>query len=256
MLAHSDQGTGKPVVLLHGFPLTGAMWRFQVDGLAAEHRVIVPDLPGFGGSAVVDGPVTMATYANAVADLLNGLGVNGPIALAGFSMGGYVAFEILRQGRIDVGALALVDTKATADTPEARQGRHTMAARVREEGAGVMADAMLPKLFSAAALESMPSVTAEVHQMMSAQPAESVAQALEAMAARPDSTPELAAVSASTMVIAGELDEIATLDEARAMAEAIPGADLEEVAGAGHLAPMEAPGEVNEALVAWLSSSS
>ncbi len=251
MLAHTDQGHGRPVVLLHGFPLTRAMWRFQVDALADGHRVVAPDLPGFGDSAVVDGEVTMETYASAVADLLDDIGVTGPLALAGFSMGGYVAFEVLRQGRIEVAALALVDTKATADTPEAREGRHTMAARVRREGATVMADAMLSKLFSSAADEA---VTAEVHRMMAAQPADAVAQALEAMAARPDSTPQLVGISVPTTVIAGELDEIATLDEAKDMAGDIPGAVLREIAGAGHLAPMEKPEVVNEALVTWLGS--
>ncbi len=251
MLAHTDRGDGKPVVLLHGFPLTGEMWRFQIDSLAQSHRVIVPDLPGFGASAAVEGEVTMATYASAVAELLDAIGVTEPVALAGFSMGGYAAFEILRQGRLEVGALALVDTKATADPPEARAGRHTMAARVREEGSTVIADAMLPKLFSASAGEA---VKAEVRATMAAQTPEAVAQALEAMASRPDSTPQLAGISVPALVIAGELDEIATLEESRGMADAVPGAELVEVAGAGHMAPMEAPDAVGGALLDWLDA--
>lgn len=194
----------------------------------------------------------METYAADLVALLDKIGIEEPVALAGFSMGGYVAFAFLRASALRVRALALVDTKATADTPEGRHGRREMAERVREDGAGVIAEAMIGKLLSPLALEGQPDLKEEVVRMMSAQSPGAVAQALLAMAERPDSTPLLGDVSVPSVVIGGAEDEIATLQEMRSMAAAIPNARFVEIAGAGHLAPMERPEAVTAALKGWL----
>jgi pimeloyl-ACP methyl ester carboxylesterase len=227
------------------------MWRAQIPALAERYRVIAPDLRGFGESAHVEGAVTLSTYAADVAALLDDLGIEEPVALVGFSMGGYAAFAFLRDFPARVGALALVDTKATADSAQAREGRRATAERVSAEGARVVADAMLPKLLSEEALEDA-DLKHEVHRMMAEQSPAAINQALAAMADRPDSTPMLTDIGVPTLVIVGETDQIATPEEAREMAAEIPGAHIVEIAGASHLTPMDAPHAVTEALLAWL----
>lgn len=252
VIDYLDTGAGRPVVLLHGFPLTREMWNRQIPLLAQRCRVIAPDLRGFGASPAAPGAISMSTYAADVAALLDDLGIDEPVALAGFSMGGYAAFAFLRDFPARLGALALIDTKATADTPAARQGRGEMADRVVAGGAEVIADAMIGKLLSAQALEAQQAVKDEAYAMMQRQSPAAIAQALLAMAERPDSTPLLSGIEVPTLVIVGEKDEIATLEESRQMAAAIPGAAIVEIGGAGHLTPMEAPQQVNAALAEWV----
>src|SRR5262245_57612857 len=111
-IAYDDSGTGSPLVLLHAFPLSREMWRPQRDGLSAEHRVLAPDLRGFGGTGgFTDSPST-DRMADDVAALLDKLGVTEPVALGGLSMGGYVALAFARKHPQRLRALILADTKA------------------------------------------------------------------------------------------------------------------------------------------------
>jgi pimeloyl-ACP methyl ester carboxylesterase len=119
-IAYSDTGSGSPAVLLvHGFPLNRSMWDPQIGRLrAAGHRVIVPDLRGFGASeGDSGGPLTMEQHAEDLCGLLDALGIAEPVVFVGLSMGGYVGFAMWRHHRDRIGAFVLADTRAAADTP-------------------------------------------------------------------------------------------------------------------------------------------
>jgi 3-oxoadipate enol-lactonase len=146
-LAYEERGTGVPVVLLHGFPFDHSLWREQTATLAASHRVITPDLRGFGASSVIDEPATMELMAQDVAALLDELKLE-RVVLGGLSMGGYVALAFYRLCPRRVRALVLADTRPQADTDEARANRETTAQRALAEGMHTIADAMLPKLLA------------------------------------------------------------------------------------------------------------
>lgn len=249
-LPHSDSGPrmGPAVVLLHGFPLDHRMWAAQKDALAAAGvRVLVPDLRGQGKAPPGHGAPSMAAMAGDVLRMMDRAGVR-RYGVVGFSMGGYVAFELLRQAPERATGLALVDTRAEPDSDEARAGRAATAQRVRGEGARVVAEAMLPKMLTPAAPAELRE---RVSRMMMETPAEGAAQALLAMGARPDSRPLLPALRLPTVIVVGEEDPVTPPDAARAMAAAMPGARLVVVPGAAHLAPMERPEEVSRALVEW-----
>ncbi len=252
-LPHLDVGPrdAMPVVLLHGFPLDHAMWAPQKEALQrAGFRVIAPDLRGQGKAPVGHGPATMQAQAADALRMLDRAGVR-RFALAGFSMGGYVAFEVLRQAPGRVAGLALVDTRAEPDSPEARQGRYQTAARVRKEGPGPVVEGMLPRLLTSAA---DPALRAQVERTMRATPPEGMAQALEGMGERPDSRSTLAAIRVPTLIVVGEQDAITPTEAAKAMADAIPGAKLVVVPGAAHLTTLERPDAVSDAMVAWARS--
>jgi pimeloyl-ACP methyl ester carboxylesterase len=248
-----QRGRGAPLLLVHGFPLDHSMWRHQLDAFGARFHVIAPDLRGFGQSdATPPGTVTMAQLADDLAGLLDALGITQPVTFCALSMGGYVAFPFVCRHAKRLDKLILCDTRAVADTAEAAQNRRAFADRVLAEGSAVAADAMLPKLFAPLTAEKQPEVVEQTRQVMLRANPIGVAAALEAMAVREDSTGLLPTIQVPALLLCGEHDGISTPDEMRGMAQAIPAARFEEIPGAGHMAPLEAPGPVNRAIAQFL----
>jgi 3-oxoadipate enol-lactonase len=255
-ISYVDRGTGIPVVLLHGFPLDHSMWASQIDALADVARVIAPDLRGCGqtplGSIDLSHGVTMAQHADDVAELLDVLAVSEPVVLCGFSMGGYAAWQFVAKYPQRLRALVQCDTRAVADTEEARAGRIKMAENVAEWGSGRVAEMMGPKLFAPATFQKLPEVVQAVRGVVERTPPAGIAAAQRGMAARPDVTGLLPKINVPTLVIVGEHDAISPPAEMNTIAAAIPGAQFVVIPGAGHMSTMENPAAVNAALLGFL----
>lgn len=232
-------GDGPAVLLVHGFPLDRSMWRRVASGLTGWRR-IAPDLRGFGISEAPASGYSMTEYADDLAALLDAVHAES-VVLCGFSMGGYVAFELLRRHPDRVRALVLANTRATPDDLAGREKRDAMIARIRRDGPGFLADDMLPRLLAPTSLTTMPDVVREVRGMMGVHTAAGLVGALEAMRDRPSAVALLPSIAVPTLVLHGSDDQLIPLAEARAMAAAIPGAQLAVIPGAGHLAPVEQP---------------
>jgi pimeloyl-ACP methyl ester carboxylesterase len=223
------------LVLLHAFPLDSRMWDGVREPFAKRLRLVTPDLG--------DGPPSLDDAADAV---LAGLG-NEPFVLGGCSMGGYLAMAILRKAPSQVAGLLLVDTKSAADTPEARDNRLAVAARAESDGVtGWLADAMLPNLVSPGA---RPEVLTTLRSLIDSQSGSVVARAQRAMAARPDSTALLASVTVPTLVVRGSEDALMSPDAIQ-----VPGARVVELAGCGHLPPVEDPDRFAAVVLDWLEA--
>lgn len=250
-----DAGAGPPVLLVHGFPLDHGMWRAQIDVLRRDHRVLAVDLRGFGGSggATDAQPLTMETLADDCAALLDTLQLHEPITLCGLSMGGYVAWQFWARHAARLSRLILCDTRAAADSPETARGRLQMAERALREGTQFLVDAMAERLVSRDTREQQPELITALRRMMSDARGATVAAALRGMAQRPDMTARLSEVQTPTLVICGESDVISPASEMQAMAEAMPRARFVEVPRAGHMAPLEQPTVVNQAILDFLS---
>jgi pimeloyl-ACP methyl ester carboxylesterase len=247
-----DEGSGRPVLLVHGFPLDHTMWREQIAALAGEFRVIAPDLRGFGGSGVTPGKVTMEQFADDLNALLNALDVSETVALVGLSMGGYIAFQFWRKYASRLRALVLCDTKAAPDSPDAASQRLKLAELVLRTGVAVLSDNMLPKLFDQQTIANQREVVQMIQGVVLRSNPEGVAAAQRGMAERPDMRSSLGQIAVPTLVVVGTTDAISPAAEMREIAEAIPGAKLLVVPNAGHMAPLENPGEVNPTLLAFL----
>lgn len=245
------EGQGAPILFVHGFPLSGAMWKYQRTEFRTTHQVVIPDLRGFGQSAAAKQADSLQDYADDLARVLDGLKISEPVVLCGLSMGGYIAFRFWEKYAGRVRALILCDTKAAADVPEAAQARRDMADRVLKEGTRIAADAMLPKLFDSATSRAEIDETQEI---MLATPPETIAAAQRAMAARPDSTPLLKTIDVPALVIAGAEDRIIKPDDMRAMSAALPQGEFAQIPLAGHMAPLEQPHAVNAAIRRFLAS--
>ncbi|GMU33274.1 MAG: alpha/beta fold hydrolase [Planctomycetia bacterium] len=246
----SGDESGAPILFIHGFPLTGQMWEPAIAQMPEEYRCIIPDLRGLGESDVSGRP-SMTAYADDLAGLLDDIGEKRPVVVVALSMGGYVAFEFFRRHRASTKALALIDTRANADSAEARAGRMKMIESVRTSGSKAVADAMIKKLFAA---NVDPELKQEWYEIMSSQPPEGVIGALQAMADRPDSTPTLASIDCPTVFICGEHDVITPPDVHREMHAAVPGSRLEIVAESGHLTPLERTDEFTNILCEFLET--
>jgi 3-oxoadipate enol-lactonase len=248
-----ERGRGTPLLLVHGYPLDHSMWHGQLDGLADICRVIAPDLRGFGRSSVTPGVAAMAQMADDLVGLLDALRLTEPIAFCGLSMGGYVAWQFALRHRARLARLILCDTRAIADSAEAAEGRRKTAEKVLAEGAGVAA-AMLPKLFAPGTFQDQPQVVEATKEVILRTQPQGIAAALLGMAERPDVSGRLAEIDVPALVICGQHDGISPPQEMRQIAAALPKARFVEIAGAGHMAPLEQPAAVNAAIRAFLAS--
>jgi 3-oxoadipate enol-lactonase len=252
-MAYDDEGGGPPVVLLHGYPFNRSIWREQVAGLSANYRIITPDLRGHGETTVGDTTPTMAEMARDVAALLDELGIE-RVTLCGLSMGGYVALAFYRHFPLRVRALVLADTRPQTDTPEARRNREEQARKILQEGMESIADDFLKKVLTAATISERPEITERVRQMILKTNPQGAANALRAMAARPDQTEFLEEISAQTLILVGSEDQITPLKDAELMHREIGGSRLEIIEGAAHLSNLERPAEFNHALKDFLDA--
>ncbi|HUO85342.1 MAG TPA: alpha/beta hydrolase, partial [Thermoanaerobaculia bacterium] len=141
---YRDQGAGAPIVWIHGFPLTSAIFDHQLTIGDARH--ILPDLPGFGASPTAS-DISIDGFADDLLALADQLDLEG-LCLAGLSMGGYVALSAVRKAADRIRGLILIDTRAAADTPEAKKKREETAEKIEREGLDPVIEEMLPRLLS------------------------------------------------------------------------------------------------------------
>lgn len=194
------------------------------------------------------------TRADSMAAIASGILASAPprFALAGLSMGGYLCFEILRQAPARVAKLALLDTAARADTPEATALRRAQMAQV---AAGRLAEVVEAQFERAVhpAHRSDPKLR-ETNRLMAAEVGpEAFLRQQTAIMGRPDSRPELSSIGCPTLVLVGEQDELTPPERAIEMAQGIRGARLVTVPGCGHLSTLEQPLDVTRALLDWLA---
>lgn len=236
-----ETGSGPPVLLLHAFPLSSAMWLDQRNLLGGRFRVITPDQRGFGGSELGDDEPSLDHVADDVAALLDRLELD-QVVLGGLSMGGYASMAFLRRHPGRVRALLLADTKAGADQPEAVANRQRIATRLDEDDTSdVLVSDVLPALLGDTTKQQRPLVLGRVKALVESAPPAAAAWAQRAMAARPDSLETLRATDVPALVLVGDQDALASQADAQAMAEALPSGRLEVISHSGHLTAVETP---------------
>jgi 3-oxoadipate enol-lactonase len=252
-VGYTDQGNGTPLVFIHAFPLSKAMWQPQVDALKDRYRVITIDLGGHGESDIVLCHDSLDDYAKDVIRLLDHLGI-AQVVFVGLSMGGYTLFSIYRHYANRVMAMVLADTRAQADSEEGKAGRQSMAQVAFSDGAPAIAELILPKLLAPSTIEHRPEIVEQVRQMILHTSTAGIVVDLVAMAARPDSTALLPTITCPTLVIVGEDDQATPVTESQFIADRISGSTLVTIAGAGHLSNLEQPDAFTHALMTFLKN--
>ena len=250
-LSFSDDGSGSPLLLIHGFPHNRTLWSEQVAAFSLEFRCITPDLRGFGESEQRP-PYSVEQYADDLAALLAHLGV-GRAIVGGLSMGGYTALAMWRRHASLIAALMLFDTRAEADTPEGREKRGELIAVARQRGSRAVADSQIEGQLGRTTRAESPSTVRRIHEMLASAPVEGVVGALGAMRDRPDSIPLLATIDVPTLIVVGDEDVLTPVKDSQRMHDGIRGSALDVIERAGHLSNVERPTEFNRAMREFLS---
>lgn len=237
-----DEGTGVPVVLVHGFPFSADEWRDDARALAGELRILAPSMRGFGATPLASPPsVSVDGMADDVAAILDAMKVEGPVVVGGLSMGGYVALAFARRHPQRVRALVLADTRADADTDEARANREAGIAKVQGGDLAGFVDGLLPKILCEETRTKRPEVLARVRAMMMSAPPAAVVEMLRALRDRPDARPGLGAIEARALVLVGEHDALMPPAIARVLEEGLRSAELRTIPASGHISNLENP---------------
>jgi pimeloyl-ACP methyl ester carboxylesterase len=242
-LFYEIRGEGPDVVMLHPFPSDHGYWLPLTRHLESRFRLVLPDLRGLGRSGVGEGATTMAKVAADVLRLCDELKI-GRAAFVGCSVGGYALFEFWRKSRERVKALILMDTKAGADSDEARAVRLKNADEILQKGPEWVIEQMLPKLLGTTTMSSRLDVVELAKATMRQGGAAGISALQRGMAERADSTATLAEIDVPTLVLGGEEDTLSPVSELERLARGIRGAELKIVSRAGHYAAFEQPEEV------------
>ncbi len=228
----------KHLVLLPGLLCDAALWRHQTEHLTDIVEVQVADL----------------TQDNSIPAMAERLLASAPptFALAGLSLGGYVAQEVMRQAPERVERLALVDTNARADTEEQRRARGTLIKLAEVGKFKGVTPRLLPNLVHPSRLED-PAVADVVMQMAERVGQEAFKRQQEAIMGRPDGRPDLESIRVPVLILAGRQDAICPIPMQQEMAERLANAKLILVEDCGHLASLERPDATTAVFRYWLS---
>ena len=251
-LAYIDTLPDVTVLLIHGWPLNSTMWWPQINGLEHTARIITPDLRGFGQSPTSAEPYHIGRYADDLLQLLAAIGHKEAVVLCGMSMGGYVALEFVRRYPQMVRGLILTATRAQPDDAAGRENRNEAIRRVRSHGVGAVTSTLPQKLLTASNLRQG-KLLVSLREMLAANSADGVINALAAMRDRPDSRPLLPHITVPSIVIHGEQDALVPVQEAIDIADMLPNGEMVVLPSAGHLVNMEQPALWNEAAERFLA---
>lgn len=232
------------LVLIHAFPLTNEMY-LAACGYITESEpdlnIILVDLPGYGDAPVREKWTLNEAMSSLHAELKT-IGIEKPI-IGGTSMGGYAVLSYYRQFPEDVSALILSNTKAEADTEDAKRSREEFAKDVEARGHEAVYMRMLATLTSKSTKQKHPEIESAIRKMIASISPPAIASTLRALAARDDSTDLLPNMNLPVLVITANGDELIPASFSRKIADNIRGAIYKEIPEAGHLTPIEAPKE-------------
>jgi 3-oxoadipate enol-lactonase len=242
-----EAGSGRPLLLIHAFPLTADMWRPQLEAPPPGWQLVAPD--------VLEPPArSMDEYAARIEAVGQTLGLDrAGVVVAGVSMGGYIMFALLRRAKLSIRGLVFADTRAEADTEEGRTARQKMIELVDGQGPASVAREMVPKLLGETTRRERPEAVSAISGLITTNSAAAIKGALEAMMARPDSTPLLASIAMPALVVVGDEDVLTPPANSETLARGIRGSRLVRIGQAGHLASFERPAEFTAEVAQFLT---
>jgi pimeloyl-ACP methyl ester carboxylesterase len=250
---YNEYGHGEPMILVHGFPFSSAMWNAQVEYFSKHVRVITYDIRGHGESEIGDGQFFLEDFVEDFFALLDVLRCETVIAV-GLSMGGYILLRAYEQSPARFRALVLCDTKSEADSNEVKLKRAIQAKEVKTRGVKNFADGFLKAVLTDKTFSENAQAVELIRNIMLRTSSVSIAGTLLALASRTDTTHVLSSITIPTLLLVGENDSITTVSAMQAMKEKIPNAQWKILSNAGHLSNIENPSEFNFALETFLQS--
>jgi 3-oxoadipate enol-lactonase len=219
--------------------------------LSTRYQLILPDLRGHGDSAIGEGPATMEKHAADLGRVMDDADI-GRAPLIGVSLGGYLLFEFWRRHRGRVAALGLFNTKAQADTPDARGARLQAANDVLERGTELFLEGMISRVLGQTTRDTRPDLAQGALRMMRKMSPEDIVQVQRGMAERPDSIATIKTINVPTLIVTGDEDAMTGSNEASLLRHHIPNSEVRVIPKAGHYAAWEQPEEATRLLRQFL----
>lgn len=246
-------GSGTPLLLIHGFPLSGQLYQSQLAGLSNNFQVITPDLRGFGKSQAPDGNASIATYAGDMLALLDHLGIRTAI-IGGHSMGGQVTLEMYRQAPERFAGMILIDTNPMAASFVEKGEWRGYRKQGATDGVPSIVPIIEPQLLTGLtrALDSAKSNT--MMDMLAEASVNGVEGGGQALATRQDYTSLLGSIEVPTLVLVGLEDPVYAFPISQMTQAAIPGAQLAVIPAASHASIFEQPQLANNAILSWATA--
>ncbi len=244
---------GKPVVLVHGFPFSHAMWGPQIRALSKTFRVIAYDVRGHGASEVGDGAYSIDLFVKDLIGILDTLKLP-KVALCGLSMGGYIALRAMEKYPQRFSHLILCDTKSTADTEEGKKKRAAAAEVVKKNLVPAYAEEFSKAVLTERTVSQNPALLDTVKKMIRGNSVEGIVGTLMALAGRSDTSSALTSMNIPTLILTGREDKITPPADAQAMSKALPNAQLFLLPDAAHLSNLENPVLFNHQLISFLTT--
>jgi pimeloyl-ACP methyl ester carboxylesterase len=279
LLSYEDLGAGTPIVFIHGQPFNRSMWRYQVGPFSKTHRLIIPDLRGYGdtglpitetglptvdtglptahtGLPATDGLTHIILLDELALDLLHLLAaLDIPNAIfIGLSMGGQIALELYRLKPQLFKGLVLADTDARAESKEGYHERIALSQKIRADGMQKFTDQRIHKFVCPHTFAAKPAVVAHLTEMMTTTSPAGSAPVQRGRAERRDHTSILKEIICPTLIIVGEEDAFTPIPTAEYMHTRIPGSQLAIIKDAGHIPSMEQPEKFNDILAAFITT--
>ena len=243
-------GEGEPMLLLHGYPLSGALFVRVRDELARRYRVITLDHRGYGMSTAPGVPDTIAVYAQDALDVLTAIGVEQAI-VGGMSMGGPITFEMYQRAPERFRGMMLIDTIAAPAGPAEAGLWNGVAEMAQQEGVDSLPAFLIKDMLSGDTRVQQPDLVGFLTAVINQASLDAAVGGARALATRPDFRPLLPQIQVPTLVYVGVEDTIYPVAIAQMMADAIPDSTLVTIPGAAHAAIFEAPERSVRAILNW-----
>ncbi len=243
-------GQGQPILLLHGYPLSGALFARNRDALSTRFMVITLDHRGYGNSKAPGVPDSVETYAKDALDVMTELGVHEAI-IGGHSMGGPITFEMYRRAPERFSGMILIDTIAKPAAPIEEGLWKGFAEQSKKKGVDSLVDPLMKDMLTGDTRTNQPEQVDYLTKVIEQCSQDAAIGGAKTLAGRPDSTDLLAQINVPTLVYVGVEDSIYPVKGARMMQEAIPNSTLATIPGGSHASVFEKPDQTNQVIMDW-----
>jgi len=251
-LFYREEGSGLPVLLLHGFAEDGHIWDELVPRLSSHCRLLIPDLPGSGRSTLLPGEPSIDSLADTIGAFIDQLGLD-TCVLIGHSMGGYVSLAFAEKYPRRLKAFGFFHSTAYADTEEKRTARRKSIDFIRQHGAAPFIRQSTPNLFATATREQWPTLVEETILRYSGFAPESLVYYYEAMIGRPDRVQVFRQFAGPVLFIMGAADLVVPYEQALKQCHEPMISVIHTLDHSGHMGMLEEPEQGSQAIVSFLN---
>ncbi len=255
-LSYDDLGeAGIPVIFLHGYPFSKAMWKQQLEFLQATNRVIACDVRGFGKSTYEQSSLSIDLFADDLLTFMYKLHIEKAI-ICGLSMGGYIVLNAMKRFPGHFEALILCDTQCIADSPAVKEKRYKVIDDINVNGVKNFNEEFIKSVFHKDTLSNKKELVETLRTVVFANSQQIITAGLVALAERSETCSTLGAIDIPTLILCGREDEVTPLAQSDFMHQLIEGSIMHVIDNAGHVSNLEHPDEFNQQVLDFLTAHS